>query len=39
MAKCKKLQQQRKEQLAEGKNLYSVAEEHQIRRQSKVETD
>jgi hypothetical protein len=39
MQKVKKLQKQRRDELAQGKNLYSVAEEHLIKRSNKVEQD
>lgn len=39
MQKVKKLQKQRRDELAQGKNLYSVAEENLIKRSNKVEQD
>jgi hypothetical protein len=39
MQKVKKLQKQRRDELTQGKNLYSVAEEHLIKRSNKVEQD
>ena len=39
MQKVKKLQKQRRDELTQGKNLYTVAEEHLIKRSNKVEQD
>lgn len=39
MHKVKKLQKQRRDELLQGKNLYSVAEEHLIKRSNKIESD
>jgi hypothetical protein len=39
MHKVKKLQKQRRDELSQGKNLYSVAEEHLIKRSNKIESD
>jgi hypothetical protein len=40
MMKVKKLQAKRRDELQEGKNLYSVAEEHQMhRKETKAELD
>jgi len=39
MQNVKKLQKKRRDELAQGKNLYSVAEEHLIKKSNKVEQD
>jgi hypothetical protein len=39
MQKVRKLQKKRKEELSQGKNLYSLAEEHQVKRANKIEQD
>ena len=39
MTKVKKLQQKRKDELKDGKNLYSVAEEHMTKNRTKAEMD
>lgn len=39
MQKVRKLQKKRKDELSQGKNLYALAEEHQVKRANKIEQD